>query len=103
MKKIGPAKETEIIARFLRGEYYQREYHSDRDQYEAMVMNPNLADEDENRIRRDLLFRRHRVTWKTLPADTSWCKVELEPEDFERIRVFPRGHWPKLATQSLAV
>lgn len=100
MRKLAPANEAEIIACFLRGEYYQKEYHSDRNQYESIVMNPNLTDEQENRTRRDLLFRRHRVTWNVLPVDTTWCRVELDADDFERIRVFPRGHWPKLAQQS---
>jgi hypothetical protein len=103
MKRIASANETEIIACFLRGEYYQKEYHSDRDRYESIVMNPNLSDDGENETRRELLFRRHRITWKLLPADTNWHKVEIEPEDFERIRVFPRGHWPKLGGPSLAV
>ena len=100
MKRIASANEAEIIACFLRGEYYQKEYHHDRDQYESIVMNPNLADEQENRKRRELLFRRHRVTWNVLPANTTWCQVELDEEDFDRVRVFPRGHWPKLAEQS---
>jgi hypothetical protein len=100
MKRIRQSNELEIIAAFLQGEYYQKEYHGDRNTYEVVVMNPNLADEEENRIRRELLYRRHRVTWKVLPGDINWFQVELEADDFERIRVFPRGHWPKLATDS---
>jgi hypothetical protein len=100
MKHIRPANEAEIIAAFLQGEYYQKQYHGDRNLYQGVVMNPNLADENENRIRRELLYRRHRVTWKLLPRAINWCQVELESDDFERIRVFPRGHWPKLAIHS---
>ena len=96
MKLIRPTTEAEAIAEFLKGEYYQKEYHADRRLNEALVMNPNLADEEENAIRRNLLYRRHRVTWNELPPDIRWFQVELDAEDIDRLRVFPRGHWPKL-------
>jgi hypothetical protein len=63
-------------------------------------MNPNLVDEEENAIRRELLYRRHRITWKELPRDTRWSQVELAPDELNRVRVFPRGHWPKIAHNS---
>ncbi len=96
MKRIRQASEAEVIAEFLKGEYHQKEYHVDRQRHEAMVMSPNLADAEENVLRRELLYRRHRVTWKELPKDTRWFQVELGPEELNRVRVFPRGHWPKM-------
>lgn len=98
MKTIRPASEAEVIAEFLKGEYHQREYHADRKVNERLVMEPDLTDEAENRLRRDLLYRRHRVTWQELPKDVQWKQVELQVEDVSRIRVFPRGHWPKMAS-----
>jgi hypothetical protein len=97
MKRIRPASEAEVIAEFLRGEYHQKEYHADRYQHEGIVMNPNLGNPQENATRRELLYRRHRVTWKELPKDIRWFRVELEAEDLDRVRVFPREHWPKIA------
>jgi hypothetical protein len=100
MKQLRTASEAEVIAEFLKGEYHQKEYHVDRQRYEAVVMNPNLSDASQNAARRQLLYRRHRVTWKELPEDTRWFLVQLGPDDLDRIRVFPRGHWPKIALNS---
>jgi hypothetical protein len=96
VKIIRPTTEAEAIAEFLKSEFYQKEYHADRRLHETLVMNPNLTDAEENRIRRNLLYRRHRVTWNELPSDVRWFQVQLEIEDVARLRVFPRGHWPKL-------
>jgi len=100
VKRIRAATEAEVIAEFLRSEYHQKEYHVDRRKYEQLVMHPNLANELENEIRRELLYRRHRVTWNELPDNTSWFQVALELEDVDKLRIFPRGHWPKLASES---
>jgi len=100
MKQIRPASEAEVIAEFLKGEYHQTEYHPDRKLHEQLVMEPDLTDEEENRLRRELLYRRHRVTWKELPKDVNWFLAELQLQDVNRIRIFPRGHWPKLASGS---
>ena len=97
MRRIRPATEAEVIAEFLKGEYHQKEYHVDRQLHENMVMSPNLADQEENSIRRELLYRRHRITWKELPPDVRWFQIELEADDLDRVRVFPRGHWRNMA------
>ena len=53
-----------------------------------------------NALRRALLFRRRGHMWRELPADTAWWEVQIEPEDLERIRVFPRAQWRKVANGS---
>jgi hypothetical protein len=63
-------------------------------------MVPDLTDETENQLRRELLYRRHRITWKELPKDVRWFQAELEIGDISRIRIFPRGHWPKMTSDS---
>ena len=100
MKRIRPVAEAEVLAEFLKGEFHQKEYHADRHSYERLVMQPNLLDENENRLRRELLYRRHRYTWNELPQDVRWFQAELDLTDVKRIRVFPRGHWPKMTTGS---
>jgi hypothetical protein len=100
MKQIRPATEAEVISEFLKNEFYQKEYHADRHQFERLVLSPDITDEEQNALRKQLLFRRHRVTWKELPKDVRWSLIQLDVDDVERMRIFPRGHWPKLATQS---
>jgi len=97
MKKLLGVTEAEVIADFLRGEFYHQEYDRDRHQFEGLVHDPRLNDEAENALRRALLFRRRATMWRELPPDTQWWEVELEPEDVEHINIFPRAQWRSLA------
>ena len=97
MKKLVHLSEGEVIAEFLKGEFYHREYDRDRAQFEAVVRDPRLSDEAENALRRALLFRRRATMWRELPADTQWWEVELEATDLEQIKVFPRAQWRSIA------
>ncbi|MGE0406667.1 MAG: hypothetical protein AB7O65_10220 [Candidatus Korobacteraceae bacterium] len=97
MKPLRRAREAEVIAEFLRNEFYQQEFHHDREKFQALVMNGDTSDERENALRRALLFRRRGPMWRELPPDTQWWEVQLQPEDLPRISVFPRAHWRKIA------
>ncbi len=92
--------EAEVIAEFLKNEFYQKEYDRDRDQYEAIVLDPDLADETQNTVRRALLYRRRGHMWREVPRDTVWHEAEIDAEDLRRIRVFPRAHWRKISDGS---
>ena len=100
MKKLRPVTEAEVISEFLKNEFYREEFHHDRDQFEHLVMDADITSEDENALRRALLFRRRGHMWRELPADTQWWQVQVEPGDLERIRVFPRAHWRKISDGS---
>lgn len=97
MKKLLRVTEAEVLAEFLRAEFYRPEYDSDRQRFEAFVYNPNLADEDENAIRRALLYRRRGPMLRELPDDTQWWEIEMDPEELERINVFPRAQWRRIS------
>lgn len=100
MKKLRRATEAEVIAEFLKNEFYQEEFHADRDSFEGLVLQADLTNEDENALRRALLFRRRGHMWREVPSDTQWWEVELELEDLKIIRVFPRAQWRKIAQDS---
>ncbi len=100
MKKLRRVTEAEVISEFLRNEFYQEEFHHDREQFEDLVLSADLCDEDANLLRRALLFRRRGHMWREIPDDTSWWQVEIEPEDLDRVRVFPRAQWRKVANGS---
>src|ERR1043166_7435542 len=97
MRKLRRITEAEIIAEFLRGEFFQKEYDADRDRFSSLVEHPNLTDATENEIRRILLFRRRDTMWWELPEDRQWWEIEFDPEDVELVSVFPRAHWRKIA------
>lgn len=92
--------ESEAIAEFLKNEFYQKEYDHDREEFESIVLDPDLADETQNSIRRALLYRRRGHMWRELPKDTIWHEAEIGAEDLKRIRVFPRAHWRKISNGS---
>jgi len=100
MKNIRRASEAEVIAEFLKNEFYHEEFHADRESFERLVLDADLASKDENDLRRALLFRRRGHMWREVPTDTQWCEVELEPSDLRFIRVFPRAQWRKIAQDS---
>lgn len=97
MKLLRRVTEAEVIAEFLKNEFYQCEYDSDREEFEEFVVNPNLSDEAENAVRRALLFRRRGHMWRELPSDTQWWEVAIESNDLERVRVFPRAQWRRIS------
>lgn len=100
MKRLRRVNEPEVIAEFLKNEFYQGEFHSDRVQFEKLVMEADVSDAQENALRRALLFRRRGHMWRELPADTQWWQVEFEPDDLHQIRVFPRAQWRRVSNGS---
>src|SRR5215813_7855176 len=97
MRKLLRITEDEVIAEFLKAEFYHPEYDRDRNKFEALVHTPDLAHATENAIRRALLFRRREHMWRELPADTEWWEIELDPEELELVNVFPRAPWWRLS------
>lgn len=100
MKKLRRVTEAEVIAEFLKNEFYQEEFHEDREQFEQLVLGAQIMDETGNALRRALLFRRRGHMWRELPDDTQWWEVQVESQDLERVRVFPRAQWRRVANGS---
>ncbi|HYG97830.1 MAG TPA: oligosaccharide flippase family protein [Terriglobales bacterium] len=100
MKRLRPVTEAEVIAEFLKNEFHHPEFDRDRDRFERWVKKANTTSEAENALRRALLFRRRETMWRELPNDTEWWEVELTRHDLDRIQVFPRAQWRKLASGS---
>ena len=97
MRKLRRLTEAEVIADFLRGEFFHKEYDADRAQFTPIVEHPDLTNATENEIRRVLLFRRRDTMWWELPEDRQWWEIEFDPEDVELVSVFPRAHWRHIA------
>jgi O-antigen/teichoic acid export membrane protein len=89
--------EGEVIAEFLKNDFRCPEFQEYQELAGRLVTTPVLDDAAENRARRALLFVRHGPLWRELPQGTEWFKAGITPADLQRIRVFPRAHWRKLA------
>jgi hypothetical protein len=100
MRKLRPIAEAEVIAEFLRNEFYQDEFHHDRQRFEHLVLQADTGNQAENALRRALLFRRRGHMWRELPTDTQWWEAEIENRDLDLIHVFPRAPWRQLAGPS---
>ena len=94
MKKLRRITEAEVIAEFLKNEFYESDFDRDRERFERIAMEPDITNEAENAIRRALLFRRRGHMWRELPADTQWWRVEVGVEDVPKLRIFARARWP---------
>ena len=97
MKRIRYAGEAQALAAFLKSEFYHPEFDPYRLRFGGIVENPDFGNKDENAIRRALLFKRRGHMWRELAPETQWWEVQLEPQDLEKIRVFPRAQWWRLS------
>jgi hypothetical protein len=89
--------EEEIVAEFLRSEFYHPEFDPYRRDFKHLVEHADLHDPQENFVRRALLFRRRGRLWRELPPDMEWWEIELTPGDLARLRSFPRNDWRRFA------
>ena len=56
MNKLHPVSEAEVIAGFLRNEFFHPEYDRDRTRFESLVADPDLKDAQQNALRMDDKF-----------------------------------------------
>jgi Polysaccharide biosynthesis protein len=97
LKRLRRVPEEEIIAEFLRGEFYHPQFDPYRRDFKHLVEHADLHDPQENFVRRALLFRRRGRLWRELPPDMEWWEIELPPGDLARLRSFPRNDWRRFA------
>jgi len=103
MRRIQPVAEAEVIAEYLKNEFYEPEFHEDREKFENLVLRPDLANPEENAIRRELLFRRRGELWRELPHAIKWWEMQVEPADLDRMYVSDRLEWKRIANGSMLV
>lgn len=100
---IQPISEHHVIAEFLKSDFNMPDFDKYRKAYDHVVHHPDCENAKENAKRRALFFIRHIALWKELPPDVSWYELEITQENINRIRVFPRAHWRKLARGNFSV
>ncbi len=100
MVRLRRVPEEEVIAEFLKAEFYQPEFDPYRGRFTNLVYHPDVNNDRENTIRRALLFRRRGRMWRELPRDTEWWQVQMGASDLARVRAFPRKQWRAVADGS---
>ena len=101
--KLRQVTEEEVMAEFLKSDFNNPDFEDYREALATLVNHPDLSNPVENAKRRALLFIRHASLWRVLPEGTEWFEVALRPADLERIRVFPRAHWRKVAKGDFSI
>ena len=102
LKTRGVARD-EVIAEFLKNEFYHSDFDEVRKDFASIVLNPNLQDDRENMRRRQLLFRKRGGLWRELPPDTAWWEVSISPRALGRVRVFPRADWRRYSQRGFSL
>jgi O-antigen/teichoic acid export membrane protein len=95
--KVRAVSEHEVIAEFLKAEFYQPEFDRYREHATTIVFDADIGNAYENAVRKALLFRRRGRLWRELPESTRWWEIELQPSDVPRLRAFPRKQWREFA------
>lgn len=103
VRKLCPATEDEVIAHFLKNEFYHPDFDEVRKEFAGIVLQPNLQDDRENARRRQLLFRKRGGLWRELPRDTAWWEVAISPFALGRVRVFPRADWRRYSQRGFSL
>lgn len=89
--------EDEVVAEFLKNDFNSPVFKQYQTALRDLVSQPDLQNSAQNKVRRALFNVRHRALWKELPDDTEWFEAEIQMEDLDRFRVFPRAQWRKFA------
>jgi O-antigen/teichoic acid export membrane protein len=103
VRLIRGASEDEVIAEFLKSDFGKPNFQEYHDTLSGIVFSPNLSDAVENDARRALFFIRHLALWNELPPDTEWYELDMRESELDRIRVFPRAQWRKIARGDFSI
>ncbi len=95
LHRLRSVSEEEIIAEFLRGEFYHSDFDPYRQDFQYLVEHADLGHPHENSIRRRLLFLRRGRLWRELPPDTEWWEIEMTSQDLAQLQSFPRNEWKR--------
>ncbi len=103
VRLVRRVSEDEVVAEFLKSDFFKADYRAYHETLQETVYTPDLGSREENARRRALLATRHLALWQELPGDTEWWEAEFGLEDYDRVRVFPRAQWRKLAGGDFAI
>lgn len=95
MKIVTTITETEFEAEYLKAEWYKNYYDQVREKFNHIVLNPNFEDEQQNLIRKQLLWQTRRPLLQQLPTDIVWQVIEINQEEFSNLLVIKERGWER--------
>ena len=93
MKVISRISPSAFEAEFLSAEWYKGEYDQVRAQFDHIVRDPDIHDEQQNIIRRSLLWEIRRLLLQNLPINIEWHQVEIALSEFGDLLAIRERGW----------
>lgn len=99
---LRPVTENEVVTEFLNSDLNHPDF---RELYKAHALQSEFNQQHADAIarRHALLLAKRRSLWEELPSETQWHEVRVNEEALDRIKMFPRSHWRKLARGNYSV
>lgn len=97
VRLIRSVTEDTAISEFLKSDFNCTAFQAYQSSLHSAVMDPDLENLKENAKRRALFFIRHFYLWREIPCDTKWYEAKISTLEIEKIRMFPRAQWRKVA------
>lgn len=92
---VRPLPTVELEAEFLRAEWYKDFYSPVRTQHDSVVKDKDYENEDNNRIRKNLLWQYRHPVLLQLPQDIHWYEASVSPEEFGEIKRIRETGWDR--------
>lgn len=110
MKIVSQVREDEVIAEFLFAEVNSDRFkegilHALGDHDLNLLIKPNLNDQAENQIRRDILgqtrgFGRNTDMFENFPTEVKWYKAFFEKQDLNEVMYINYSYWNELSSNT---
>ncbi|WP_339272580.1 hypothetical protein NYE54_14245 [Paenibacillus sp. FSL K6-1330] len=110
MKILNQVQEDEVIAEFLLAEINSDRFKEGilnalRDHDLNLLIKPNLNDQTENKIRRDILgqtrgYGRNTDLFENFPKEVKWYKALFKKQDLKEVMYINYSYWNELSSNT---
>jgi len=110
VKIISQVQEDEVIAEFLFAEinsdrFNEEILHALGDHDLNLLIKPNLNDQAENQIRRDILgqtrgFGRNTDLFENFPTEVKWYRALFDRQDLNKVMYINYSYWNELSSNT---
>ena len=93
MKILRCLPEEVVEYEFLKAEWYKDGFNPVREKYNEIVVNGDLTNGEQNRMRKWLLRKARFIIFQGIPSDTVWSLCEIDADQFCELRIIREINW----------
>jgi len=93
MKILRCLPEAVVEYEFLKAEWYKDGFNPVREKYNEIVVAGDLKNDEQNRIRKWLLWKARFIILRGIPSDTVWSLCEIDADQFCELRIIREIKW----------